>query len=212
MSHEATHDKVRELLDGTGDPTITRLLEGTDGWSISEAAAQSLFRLVLALQPHSVLEFGAGWSSLVIGLALERLGGRRRLTSLDTTADYCREPWRRLEELRDVDAALAISPIGLRLGREGLSFGYRGVGRAGRSRGPFDFVFIDAPPNRYGRYGTLFAARPFLQPGSIVGTRRRLAAAGNSSDGAMDAMPSWPRVHRERPQPGEGAGCLPCRG
>ena len=168
MSHEATHDTVREALSGSDDPSIARLLGGTDGWSISEAAAQSVFRLVLALQPYSVLEFGAGWSSVVIGLALERLGGRRRLTSLDTTADYSREPWRRLEELRDVDAVLAISSLGLSIGREGLSFGYRGLGRTGRSRGPFDFVFIDAPPSRYGRYGTLFAARRFLHPGTIV--------------------------------------------
>ena len=168
MSHEATHDMVRAALVGRDDPSITRLLEGTDGWSISEAAAQSLFRLVLALQAHSVLEFGAGWSSLVLALALERLGGKRRLTSLDMTPDYCREPWRRIEELRDVDAALAISALGLTLRSEGLSFGYGGLARTARSRGPFDFVFIDGPPNRYGRYGTLFAARPFLHPGSIV--------------------------------------------
>jgi predicted O-methyltransferase YrrM len=54
------------------------------------------------------------------------------------------------------------------LSRNGLLHDYTGVAVALRARGPFDFVFIDAPPGHLGRDATLLAAAPFLAPNATI--------------------------------------------
>jgi len=60
---------------------VASLLDGADDWAISIGAGQFLHQLVKHVAPASVLEFGAGRSSLVIASALQSNGGGR-LTSV----------------------------------------------------------------------------------------------------------------------------------
>jgi len=117
---------------------------------------------------RSVLEFGAGWSSLVIAQALAAEGGGR-LTTVEHERELLpRDAWSRVEGIQNVDVALVIAPLRLTLSSHGWLWSYRGVRRYFRERMPFDLVFIDGPPGEYGRTSPLFDAYPFLRPGAVI--------------------------------------------
>jgi len=56
----------------------------------------------------------------------------------------------------------------MRLSRKGLWYEYNGIEPALASRGPFDLLFIDAPPGDRGRDATLLAAAPYLAEGALA--------------------------------------------
>ena len=103
-----------------------------------------------------MLEFGAGRSSLVLASSLQQTGGGR-LTSIEHQPTYAETSWRRMTAFPDVDARLVPATLGVRFSKHGLLHQYLGIEDALNERGPFDFVFIDAPPGHLGRDGTLFA-------------------------------------------------------
>ena len=135
---------------------------------VSRAMATWLASAIHGLDCRSVLEFGAGWSSLVIAEALAAEGGGR-LTSVDHDPRYLpADAWSRIERLTSVDTALVIAPLQRTLSRYGLLWSYRGVRKRIRERSPFDLVFIDGPPNRYGRTSPLLDVYPLLGPGAVI--------------------------------------------
>jgi len=168
MSHAMQKALVHQAFSGPADPEVTAITSGKDAWPVSETMAQYLFRLILALKPRSVLEFGAGWSSIVIARALSRVNQGGRLTSLDNTDRFCGAPWKEVRTVPNVDPVLSISDLRLRVGLEGLSYGYSAIPQVAARRGPFDFLFIDAPPGVYGRYGTVFSVKRHLATGAVI--------------------------------------------
>ena len=136
-------------------------------WPLSRPMARWLTRLVVGLERTSVLEFGAGWSSLVLARALAARGGGR-LTSVEHQPAYVADAWGRAEAVAGVDASLVVTDLHRRVSPDGLLWSYRGVRRTLAPRAPFDLVFIDAPPGRYGRSSPLHDAYPLLSPGAIV--------------------------------------------
>ena len=135
---------------------------------VSRAMATWLASAIHGLDCRSILEFGAGWSSLVIAEALAAEGGGR-LTSVEHDPRYLpADAWTRIDRLTNVDTRLVIAPLQRTLSRHGLLWSYRGVRKRIRERSPFDLVFIDGPPNRYGRTSPLFDAYPLLGPDAVV--------------------------------------------
>jgi predicted O-methyltransferase YrrM len=133
--------------------------------TISQDFGRALVRLLLAVRPHSVLEFGAGASSLIISMAL-RAAGRGRLTSVEHAPRYSAAAWRRVESL-GVDATLLASPLLLRPHPQGLIYQYQGLERL-KERAPFDFVMVDAPPGAFGRDTVFYQMLPYLSPGALI--------------------------------------------
>jgi len=168
MGSAMQREIVQRAFHGPADPEVTAITHGKGAWPVSEPMAQYLFRLILALRPRSVLEFGAGWSSAVIARALSRVDQGGRLTSLDSTDRFCGTPWKEVRRLPNVDPVLSISDLRLRVGLEGLSYTYAAIAQVAARRGPFDFLFIDAPPGVYGRYGTVFSVKRHLVPGAVI--------------------------------------------
>jgi len=168
MGSAMQREIVQRAFHGPADPEVTAITHGKGAWPVSEPMAQYLFRLILALRPRSVLKFGAGWSSAVIGRALSRVDQGGRLTSLDSTDRFCGTPWKEVRRLPNVDPVLSISDLRLRVGLEGLSYTYAAIAQVAARRGPFDFLFIDAPPGVYGRYGTVFSVKRHLVPGAVI--------------------------------------------
>jgi predicted O-methyltransferase YrrM len=146
---------------------VSALLEGADEWAISIGAGQYLHELVKRLKPRSVLEFGAGRSSLVIASALQQCGGGR-LTSIEHEPSYVEASWQKMSQFPSVDATLVRAGLKMRLSTRGLWYEYAGIDRALASRGPFDLLFIDAPPGDRGRDATLLVAGPFLADGAVA--------------------------------------------
>ena len=159
---------------GLGPPEATSRFDPIDllpvdrsVWSVSDDMARLLARLIASFQPKSVLEFGAGWSSVVLAHALAAIGGGR-LTSVEHQPDYLGECWQRVEAVRQVDARLVVCPLRSGLSRHGLLWRYAGLTRHIRARAPFDFVVIDAPPGAFGRSAALFDSYSLLSAGALI--------------------------------------------
>lgn len=138
-------------------------------WPVSLPMANWLAAAIHSLRRSSVLEFGPGWSSLIIAEALAANGGGR-LTSIEHQPQYVRpDVWHRVQQKSSVDAVLVVTELRRTLSTHGLLWTYRGLRRRIRSRAPFDLVFIDAPPSpQYGRIATVHDAYPFLAPGAVI--------------------------------------------
>jgi predicted O-methyltransferase YrrM len=136
-------------------------------YAIAPAMRNFLELLVEVQQPRSVLEFGAGASSIVLARALARRGGGR-LTSVEQRPEWCAEAWAAVAAVREVDARLVHSTPRLRIAWDGVSYVYRTAAPILRERGPYDLVLIDAPQWYYGRDGSLHLAHPHLRAGALV--------------------------------------------
>ncbi|MEJ2549037.1 MAG: class I SAM-dependent methyltransferase [Gemmatimonadota bacterium] len=147
--------EVEEIVGGLQNP-----------WSISPETARVLTRVTLGQECDSILEFGAGMSSMVLAAALKQRGGGR-LTSVEEQPDWCVDAWRTVETTDGVDAAMIPATVRLKFDRRGLYYGWREATAIAR-RGPYDIVFVDAPWGGYGRDGSLYAAIESVQDGGII--------------------------------------------
>ncbi len=159
---------MKDLLYAGGSAELEAWVPRSDSdWAITPELSFFLARLVLEDGRRSLLEFGAGTSSLLLGRALERAGGGR-LTSVEHKPEHSVDAWGEVERLRNVDARLVASPLGLRLGGLRPMWVYTRAADALAARAPYDLVLIDAPPRRYRRDGPMHMARPHLAPGALV--------------------------------------------
>jgi predicted O-methyltransferase YrrM len=160
---------LTELLGRDPLPKIESLLGSAEdeGWRISRAFGTYLGAIVLTLGRRSVLEFGAGRSSLVVATALDEIGGGR-LTSVEHQPEFCRDDWASVAEIKSVDARLCEASLQLRATRHGLMYAYRHVERMIKPRAPYDLVVIDAPPGKFGRDSPMYDAYPLLADGALI--------------------------------------------
>src|SRR5207302_2434819 len=111
---------LRELLAAT--PLSDALTHAIDacagGWAIDAALARVLVNAVI-LGAGSVLEFGAGMSSVVLATALDAAGGGK-LTSVEQDPSWCAEEWAAVQLFDKVDAQLVVSSPTDRIGRLGV--------------------------------------------------------------------------------------------
>jgi predicted O-methyltransferase YrrM len=140
----------------------------TSSWPIDWAMAGVLARLVIALDRHDIVEFGAGASSLVFAQALAR-GSGGRLTAVEEDPRWSGDAWTRVKATPGVDACLIASPVFFRASRIGVYHGYhRAAAAAAAMRGPFDLALVDAPDGYFGRDGALHAIYRALTPGALI--------------------------------------------
>ncbi len=158
---------IEQLAGSPARPEIKALLGPLDDWAISAQTADLLAGLVEHLGARSVLEFGAGRSSVVLAATLQAIG-RGRLTSIEHQPRYAELAWQQMTQFPSVDARLVKAGLAMRFSKHGLLRYYTGIAEALRTRGPFDFVFIDGPPGHLGRDATLLAAAPFLAADAVV--------------------------------------------
>jgi predicted O-methyltransferase YrrM len=158
---------IQDWVTRQPSASTVALLEGADRWAIGLPMAHLLEGLTDCVKPHSVLEFGAGRSSIILAAALQT-SGRARLTSVDHDATFARALWAQVSGCDLVDAHLITAPLALRLSKFGLLYEYTLDRSMLETRGPFDFVFIDGPPGKFGRESTLLRAAPYLTNDCVV--------------------------------------------
>ena len=170
MKRFASIDRTLEELfhRDASIPAVESLLAAeTDEWTISGPLGRYLASLVIDIKPRSLLEFGAGRSSLILATALDHVGGGR-LTSVEHQPSYCRDPWMAIRQLPSVDAELCESELRLRVTRHGLMYGYTNLATRLAARAPYDFVLIDAPPGNYGRDSPMYDVYGFLAEDALI--------------------------------------------
>lgn len=157
----------REWTTGPVSEAVEAIISGIENpWSISPETGRALARTVTVEGVNRVLEFGAGASSRVLAAALQSIGGGR-ITSVEENPEWCEEDWSAVEAAPGLDAELIVDHVRLKIGRHGFYYGYGRRGPISR-RGPFDLVFVDAPPGIFGRDGPLHAAFASLRPGALI--------------------------------------------
>ena len=169
LSANQLDDAVRIVFrDSDADAEIAALFPSTDDqWAISRTLGQFVARLVLQLGRRSVLEFGAGRSSLILATSLARAGGGR-LTSVEHQPEFSRDYWTLVQGMHSVDSRLIVTELRMTLSRHGLMYGYPGASRQIAERAPYDLLIVDAPPGEYGRDAPVYDAYSLLADGAIV--------------------------------------------
>ena len=148
-------------------------------WSIGAAGAQALVSELLLYRPKSILECGSGASTVLLAAYAKSHGA----TVITLEHDGCHA-----EKTRELLAAHGLAghvqvksaPLKDKVGPDGRSHPWYDDD----PKGPFDFVLIDGPPDRFGREAALFCiagqlARVFriwLHDANRAGERRCLAS------------------------------------
>jgi predicted O-methyltransferase YrrM len=167
IDDRALDSAVRDAFAAEDRDVDAILAAAQNEWIISQPLGRLLTSLVLSLKRRSILEFGAGTSSLVLARALQRGGCGGRLTSVEHQPEHSKDAWQQVSAL-GVDACLAVSRLRLRLTTPGLLYMYTDAGPALADRAPYDLVLVDAPPGQLGRDAPLYQAYPHLAEGAII--------------------------------------------
>jgi hypothetical protein len=176
-------------------------------WVLHGESMLYMWDVLMERQPRTLLELGAGWSSLMLGkyaqFVEQRTGHRVSVSSVEHQLEWAQGA-ERLLRMHDLDRYVEVMVCPLMQDREdGHVYD---LACLGRSR--FEFVLIDGPPVAVGRLGTLPMVFPHVASRCIVflDDAQRTAEA--------DAIVAW----RSRFEPtlvfrgfvavGNGLGCF----
>jgi predicted O-methyltransferase YrrM len=154
---------------------------------ISRSMGRVVAGLVAAVLPRSVLEFGAGRSSVVFAAALAGTGGGR-LTSVEHEPQYSVQAWQEAQRYALIDSALLHARLTLRLGSRGLFHRYVVPAHSLARRAPFDLIFVDGPPGSFGRTSTVLDIAPLVSAGALV------VVDDSARPGERSAIARWERA------------------
>ena len=137
--------------------TLDTLIDDIEGlgipwgkWSISRATAEELIQYVNDARPRHMLELGSGISTLLFASYAKRYGAT--LVSLEHHPRYYRQTKRWLQRF-GLDEFVNLHYV--RLNPHEATYRWT-------HEGAYDFVFIDGPPERFGRGGTLPSVQGYL--------------------------------------------------
>ena len=137
-------------------------------WSVLPDTARLLYSQIEKLQPHYILEFGSGISTAILAKAASSYGGfvfslEHQGLWLERTLGMCRAC--NLDNFEIIKADIVDKDFG-----KGRSFKVYDPEKISEKK--YDFVFIDGPPgvakDDPGRFGTLYAAWPFLSSNATI--------------------------------------------
>jgi predicted O-methyltransferase YrrM len=124
-------------------------------WEVSPDMGRCLVRAAVRDDVISILEFGAGVSSLLLAKGLDRSPGGR-LTSIEQYPNWCKEHWEIIQKMSSVDGRLVKASYRMVIGKGGAHFAAENTDAVISERGPYELVFIDAPQWYFGRDGALY--------------------------------------------------------
>lgn len=168
----ARDQTLRDIQDVGAISTMLnpgRPLPPLGGWTLAPDAARFLVEAVLQKRPDNAVECGSGSSTVLIAMAMERVG-HGRLTSLEHDRDYLL----RTEGLLASHGLLArvellyapLEPIEV----DDLAIDWYRLPDDWRGRRTFDLVLVDGPPStgKFDRYPALPLLLPYLSDRAFV--------------------------------------------
>lgn len=125
------------------------------GRALSLDSCRFLGQIIKLLRPHKVLEFGSGFSSLVISNEL-RQQQAGSLDSIDNSRSWSQLTYEKAANYGLVDrVTFHVFGLGLRI-YQGLPCVFYKIPDDFHNRGPYDVVVADGPGHEIGRDGVLF--------------------------------------------------------
>jgi predicted O-methyltransferase YrrM len=134
---------------------------------MTQPNAAFLAGIVQAGGVERVLEFGSGYSTLVLASALAQRGGGS-VTTVEQSPEWSRATLARAADVPGADVQQLPGALRMAATPAGFVRVYGGLDPALRDRGPYDLVVVDAPHWREGREGALHAALPHLRPDARI--------------------------------------------
>jgi predicted O-methyltransferase YrrM len=167
----------------------------SDGWALAPDALRLLWRVVKALRPGHVLEFGSGVSTRLLARACGAAGLACDISSIDHDPDYGAPAPADLAPLPPgVSVRCQLAPVVARdCGGKLLPVYRLGAGALASPRPP-DLAVIDGPPVTLGgREGVLHQVMDVARPGTLVllddaGRAAERAAIAHWQDNLGDAV------------------------
>lgn len=165
-----------------------------DGWTLAPDALRFLARLVEALKPKYILEFGSGLSTRMLARSCSDAGLQCRISSVDHDPEFGEaaiEP-----ALPGVKVRVQVAPIVARDFGGKLLPQYLLNSRKLASRHSADLILVDGPPIALGgREGALYQAVQLSRPGTLVllddadrtSERKAIANLQDNLGGAIEA-------------------------
>lgn len=161
-------------------------LEHPGSWALDPASCRFLGAFTRALGARRVLEFGSGFSTLMMARETEKVEGNF-LLSVDDSAKYsalAKEAFETSECGAKVE--FRVAPLRPRLYGTRLLLSYSLPKGLLEALGPFDLVLIDAPHHDFGRESVFYDAFAALAPGGYV-----VLDDANRADMEKVYMRSW---------------------
>lgn len=143
-------------------------LEHPGSWALDPASCRFLAAFIRAIKAARVLEFGSGFSSLMIARELAGKEGNL-LYSVDDSEQYsalAKEGVENSEARANVE--FRVAPLRPKFYGPRLLLAYGLPPGLLEAKGPFDLVLIDAPHHDYGREAVLYDAFPAVAPGGYL--------------------------------------------
>ena len=150
------------------DSIIISKLEHPGSRALDECSCRFLAAFLRATGARKVLEFGSGFSSLIIAREIGALEDNY-LLSIDNSAEDSGEARRNFEiSGSQARAEFRVARIGPRLYGTRLLLSYSLPKGLLEALGPFDLVLIDSPPHEHIREGIFYDAFNAVGPGGYI--------------------------------------------
>ena len=165
------------------------------GWAISPDMAGIVFATVMERRPRTVVELGSGTSTLVVGYALERLGSKGRVVSLDHDERFARVSANNVRR-HGLDEVASVAHAPLRsIDVHGEQWDWYDTS-ALDALASIDLLVVDGPTQagndrQMVRFPALPVLLPKLSPGAVV----LVDDAGRADERAMVAR--WQELYPE---------------
>jgi predicted O-methyltransferase YrrM len=147
------------------DDTIINASPG--GWSIDKAVTKALMRIIQDKNISTVVEIGAGFSSIIFHYSLNKSASDFEVFSIEENVDWFKIP-EDLKELVDRDSmSFQTGGLSFVFGKFGIHASYMIPEKENLKFG-VELVFVDGPQYYYGREGALDGIFEKLKVGCLI--------------------------------------------
>ena len=143
-------------------------LEHPGDTALLPSSCRFLYSFISAFQARNVLEFGSGFSSLMIARAISQFEGGRLISIDDSETDSLSAKAEFENSGENVKAVFRTAPLRPRLYGPRLLLSYSLPKGLLGALGPFDLIFIDPPHKGKGRESVLYDVFPSLSTAGYV--------------------------------------------
>lgn len=137
------------------------------GWSVDMEVSKLLISLLLERKPTRVIEFGAGYSTLILKHYLEELRKPYDLISVEQNADWFKIPGQLKSLFSRTTISLTIAPVKFKIGYLGIYARYE-LKDENEVHYGIELQVIDGPQYYFGREGGLDFTYKKLIPGALI--------------------------------------------